>query len=131
MITPRDYFMGREEAHRAEITAEIIVNVQSLLEAVNNILSKIYFNRPFPKVTSGWRPQAINSKVGGATRSLHLVGKAIDLEDNRGFLAYTIIQNFPLLKTFNLWLESPTHTKGWVHLDQGARWDRPIRMFLP
>jgi uncharacterized protein YcbK (DUF882 family) len=121
--------MGRDVTHANELIPQIRTNAEQLLEKVNGLL--IQLEVAIPRVTSGWRPPSINRKAGGATRSLHIEGKAIDLEDFRGHLAYYIIQSHHLLEAYGLWLEFPSATPGWVHLDMGRRSPRSVRTFLP
>lgn len=110
-----------------DYTDEILENAKVLIEKVNSLLSDLGIIAVV--VSSGWRPNAINSAVGGAKRSLHLQGRAIDLKDSTGELDRVIEERPDLLKKYNLWLEDPDATKGWCHLDTGVRKDRPSRVF--
>lgn len=134
-ITLEMYLMGREKTYPKELTQEIINNINCLLDKVNLLLFELGVKEA--KVSSGWRPAAINSATpNAAKRSLHMTGKAIDILDNKEqSLANLIVSKPELLKNYELWIEDPAHTKGkntnWVHLDIGARKDRPLRMFKP
>jgi hypothetical protein len=116
-------------------TPEILANAQKLLIQVNALLNDL--NVKTGDVTSGWRPAIINASTPNAAKSsYHMLGLAVDILDNKNQdLAKLIAAKPDLLRKYNLWLESPTSTKGintnWVHLDVGVRSDRPSRIFLP
>lgn len=129
MITLASFFMGRDKEFSSELSEDIKENARILTLAVNKLLGAIKVTKA--DVTSGWRPSAINRTIGGATRSLHLEGKAVDLADPKGFLSYLILQESERLSQFDLWMEHPARTPGWVHLDIGSRSIRPLRIFLP
>lgn len=74
-------------------------------------------DEPEPRVTSGYRPTEINTKVKGAAKgSNHLLCRAADISDPHADLATWCLGNLDLLEHFELWMESPKHTPGWVHL---------------
>lgn len=135
VITPKDYLMGRDAQFPNELTPEILLNINILLEKVNALLWDLKITEA--KVSSGWRPAAVNANVANAAKkSHHMTGKAVDvLDDKNQSLANKIIMQPELLKKYELWLEDPVHTKGkntnWVHLDIGVRTDRPLRIFKP
>lgn len=135
LITVDQYFMGRDKLYPQELTPEITQNVIILLEKVNAIL--VNLNIKNAEVSSGWRPAAINSAVSNAAKkSLHMIGKAVDIKDDKSqSIANKIISNPDLLKNLGLWLEDPASTRGkntnWVHLDIGVRTDRALRIFKP
>lgn len=134
-ITLEQHLMGREKTYASELTQEIINNINDLLDKVNCLLFELKVETA--KVSSGWRPAAINAATNGAAKkSLHMTGKAIDILDNKDqSLAYLILSRPELLKNYGLWIEDPASTKGkntnWVHLDIGTRSERPLRMFKP
>lgn len=106
-----------------------VSNMEALLETVNMLL-----NEPscpgFFGVTSGYRPPSINSSVGGALKSAHLTCEAIDLADPVGLIDKWLIQNPELLIEYGLYLESPSKTPGWCHLQTRAP-KSGNRVFLP
>jgi hypothetical protein len=68
-------------------------------------------------VSSGYRPPQINASTPGAAKhSLHMVCKAIDLEDAHGTVDDWCMHHLILLDQEGLWLEHPSATKGWCHL---------------
>ena len=134
MITLKDYFQGKDLLYRNLLTEEVTTNAQSLLVSVNKLLEFLKVTGAYPdpvSVSSGWRPNVVIQAVGGAKASYHLLGRAIDIRDPKGLLGYRILQDFPLLEEFGLWLEYPRFTAGWVHLDNGTRAARNIRTFIP
>lgn len=144
-ISLHDYAMGRdlqfpEEWKFAEAHALV------LLPKVNGFLADCRDELQIiiePEVASGFRPSAINAKVpGSAKKSLHMLGRAIDLKDpgNNFKLAFQPLINpdhAKLLRRWELFMEHPEWTmgkdrkNGWIHLDIGPRADRPTRTFIP
>lgn len=135
IITLEMHLMGREKTYASELTQEIINNANELLDKVNALLFDLKVQSA--SVTSGWRPAAINSQTpNAAKRSLHMIGKAVDIkDDDNQSLGKAILCRPELLKQYGLWIEDLASTKGqntnWVHLDIGTRSDRPLRMFKP
>lgn len=135
IITLESYLMGRETKYPEEFNEEIRLNAIILLEKVNALLNELKIKSV--EVSSGWRPAGINAAIKNASKkSLHMIGKAIDLKDDKDQkIASLILSNPMLLKKYDLWLEDPAHTKGqntnWVHLDIGIRKERDLRMFKP
>lgn len=109
-----DYYMGRDKLHRKELTRELRANARETLRRVNRLLRRAGLMR---KITSGWRPAAINDAVPGAAKgSKHLSCIAIDLEDRNGALDAWCMANLETLEALGLWLEHPDATPGWCHL---------------
>ncbi|RPJ47203.1 MAG: hypothetical protein EHM16_06775 [Betaproteobacteria bacterium] len=124
----RDYYMGRDKLYRSELTRELRANARDTLRRVNRLLRRAGMMR---KVSSGWRPAAINAGVPGAAKgSRHLTCLAIDLEDRDGALDAWCLAHLDVLETLGLWLENPQATIGWCHLQT-----RPprsgSRVFMP
>lgn len=116
--------MGRDTEYPP--STQQLGNLVKLLAALNKFRSA--YARPM-NVTSGYRPGRYNKAAGGARKSAHLTLEACDFADPTGGLAAFCIQNLKLLEECGLWMESPTKTKGWVHLQT-----RPVpgkRIFLP
>lgn len=112
MISRDEILMGRDKQY--PLTGPMEVNLEKLLKAVNKF--RAVYGKPL-KVTSGYRPAAINSQVKGAAKaSNHMVCLAVDLADSDGKLAEYCLNNLKLLEEFGLWMENPGSTKGWVHL---------------
>ena len=113
MITVEQFLMGRKEG----LTADLLSNAQETVEKVNQLLDYFGFNR---KVTSGYRPASVNASVGGAKKSNHMLCKACDLEDTDGKLDNWCMSNQDKLAQVGLWLEHPSATKGWCHVQTVA-----------
>lgn len=118
MISRELYLMGRESEYPTDETIEI--NIARLLYRVNKLLKK-FGNTPH--MNSGYRPGRYNTLAGGSKRSAHLTGEAIDLTDpspvgpiTLGPLKAWIQQNPEVLVEFDLYMESPTATPNWCHL---------------
>lgn len=109
MITVDDYLMNRKDG----LTFELLENAMTTVEKVNLLLQKSGFTR---KVTSGYRPSAINKSVGGAKLSNHMTCKACDLEDKDGKLDDWCMKHQDELAAIGLWLEHPSATNGWCHV---------------
>jgi hypothetical protein len=109
-----DYYMGRDKLYRGELTRELRANARNTLQRVNRLLRRAVMMR---RVSSGWRPAAINAGVPGAAQgSKHLSCLAIDLEDRDGALDAWCMAHLDVLETLGLWLEHPDATPGWCHL---------------
>lgn len=68
---------------------------------------------------------------GGALKSYHITGQAIDIADHDKRLARELEDRAWLLKEHDLWMEDPKATSTWVHLDTGIRPERDVRIFKP
>lgn len=139
MISLSDYLTASgeypEREKSPELTPELKNNAEKLLKAVNAILNDLDIK--FGKVSSGFRPAAVNAGIGNAAKkSLHMQCLAIDLLDDKAqSIAKKLAANPDLLRKYGLFLEDLDSTKGkntnWAHLDLGTRADRPSRIFKP
>ena len=132
MISLQDYLTASDKyPERAlNVAPELIANAERLLSVVNEFLAELGVSNC--KVSSGYRPAAVNAKVPGAARkSLHMTCLAIDIQDLNGELDKLVQAHPELLIKYSLWLEHPDNTVGWCHLDLGTRSDRPVRVFRP
>jgi hypothetical protein len=129
MITVTEYLMGRDKDFPLDMLQAR--NMAELLSRVNWLFGTLELH---PKVSSGYRPSAINKKIGGAKMSTHTVCAGIDLHDPDGMLAAKMLDHLDLLEQCGLWLEDPRYTKsknspgGWIHLDMKQRKNR---VFVP
>lgn len=119
MITLKDYLMGREKEYPLDMLQA--QNAADLLSRVNWLLGSLEIHA---KVSSGYRPSAINKRIGGAKMSTHTVCAGIDLYDEGGRLAALMLDHLDLLESCGLWLENPRETIGWIHLDTKPRKNR-------
>lgn len=101
---------------------------QNLIQLVENILDPLReaWGRPII-VNSGYRCPELNSKVGGAKNSQHLLGLAVDIqtrsdsrEDNKRL--------FELVKTLNLPFDQliDESNYSWIHVSYSDRHRRQI-----
>ncbi len=118
-----DYYMGRDQLHRSELTRELRANARDIVRRVNQLLKRAAKQVPLrdagitATVSSGWRPQTINATVPGAAKnSKHIYCLAIDLDDRDGRLDAWCMVNLTALEELGLWLEHPEATPGWCHL---------------
>ena len=125
----KEYLMSRDCLYPAEWTPQRYANAVDLLKRVNNLLTSLEIKDA--RISSGWRPVAVNAAVGGAKKSLHMEGKAVDIKDPGGLLKMKVLDKPEKLMEFGLWMEEPSSTPGWMHLDTGLRTARPIRIFKP
>ena len=106
--------MGRNILYVTDLTPEIMGNAAILLDRVGALLKA--FGEP-RTITGGWRPPRVNATtVGAAVKSKHMTGQAVDLADPDGDLDDWCMENQDLLQHFELWLEHPSATKNWTHL---------------
>jgi len=128
-ITLEQYMMGRDKKYSSELLPEYIANAEKLLVVVNKCLNKIANDAPYitfeihpvnkSLVSSGWRPAAVNAKTpGSSVKSKHMTCNAIDIYDPDGDIDDFLVTNESILKEFGLYLEHPSATKGWCHLQQ-------------
>lgn len=122
MIVRKEIVRPADEKY---ITPEIEANIQELLKRINPI--RMIWGKPMI-VNSGFRNPTYNAKIGGAKKSMHLRGRALDIADSKGELTQWLLKNLFLLEEYGLWLENPKYTKGWVHLDT---FKRANRVFIP
>jgi hypothetical protein len=101
-------------SHKYPLTKQQKRNFAKLYVAINK-LRKAY-NKPMI-VTSGVRSiddqKRINPK---AMKSAHVQAGAVDFFDPYGELDRWCLDNIPLLKSLGLYLEDPTFTPRWCHL---------------
>lgn len=115
MITLNEILKGR--AKFDELPREIQSNLELLLDRINKIRSA--YGKPM-KVNDGYRRPADTPK-NGASKSKHLIGAAIDIDDDdKGTFWFWLMDNLQLCKDVGLWLEHGgyTHNKDgtWTHL---------------
>ena len=68
-------------------------------------------------LSSGYRPPAINAKTAGAAKhSLHQICAAADIVDPEGKLGEYCLADLPMLEHIGLYLEDPSFTPTWCHL---------------
>lgn len=121
MITPAQYFMGRDKTYAAQLTPDIIKNANDLLTRVNFLMAVFNTTNPTAHargVNSGWRPPTLNAKVvNAAPNSHHQTGKAIDIGDDDGALDAWLmtIPGQKALVDARLWIEHPSATPRWAH----------------
>lgn len=126
-ISRSSYLKGRDAQYPLEYTSSVVAALQDLLPRVNCFLSQLDLIEPIV-VSSGWRPKEVNEATPNASKhSLHLIGKAIDIQDVYGDLYKKAIARPDLLRYCGLWMEEGTI--GWCHFDSGSRKDRPSRTF--
>jgi hypothetical protein len=100
------------------------------LEAIHLLAEKIYdplcnhFKRTIP-FTSWFRSQAVNAVIGGARRSQHVTGEAVDLDvDGIGgpltnsAIFYYIFHNLPFDQL--IWEFGDDRNPAWVHVSYSA-----------
>ena len=118
-----DYLMDRQKEYPP--TKEVLDSAEILLDKVNRLFKELLI---VPKVTSGYRPGKFNSKAGGAKKSAHMTGEAVDLRDTSNEIKKRITLDH-LIK-YDLYMEHPAHTNGWVHL-QTRKTRSGNRIFKP
>ena len=113
MTTLKQYLMGRDE--KFPIAPEQLDNAIELLKRVNALFKELGVN---PELSSGYRPSAINVKIGGAKKSAHMTCEAGDWLDNERSVSNLI--SISLLKKYDLYMENPVYTVKngvrWIHL---------------
>lgn len=114
MIEVRDYFAKHRFSHEDEITDEILEAAAVTVQRANKLIEVF---GDFWGINSGWRPVDVNARTPGAAKfSKHTTGQAIDLADPEGMLDDWCMENLDMLESMELWLEHPSATKGWCHV---------------
>lgn len=90
-------------------------NADKLCTTINFLIDKYLHVFPIC-IRSGWRSLAYNRKIGGAMRSQHILGNAIDLSGNDIALYLQLHQD--ILEEFDLYIEDPKSTFSWCHIQQ-------------
>lgn len=114
-FTREEYTKGRDKA--SPLSTDQEANLDELLTKMDTFRER--YGKPL-NVSSGYRDHITNKRVGGSKRSSHLLCMAIDFSDKDGSLAKFCLDNLDLLETLGLYMESPSFTKGWVHLQTRA-----------
>lgn len=116
-----------EREKDAECTTAVRVAAADLAERVSKLLDELGF---VTTVSSGFRTTAANKSANGAKRSAHQSGEAVDLWDPQGKIAQAVLADPSILEKYDLYMESPQHTNGWIHLST-RRTKSGNRIFLP
>lgn len=123
MITLEKYWMGRDKTHTEFLTIEHFHWASETVRKANLLLDRYMQANPDAMrpdyVTSGWRPPAINARIkGAANKSNHITCKAIDIADPHNALDKWLLtrDGQVALEECELWLEHPSATPGWCHL---------------
>lgn len=127
ILTSGGKFPGRKDQASAIIRMEARITAAKL----NLLLEELGYVHEL-KVSSGFRPPSANAAAGGAKRSLHMEGKAVDfLGQELGQAIRAHAQGAELLRKHGLFMEAIEYTASWTHIDRGTRADRPSREFRP
>lgn len=122
MITRDDFFMGRDKAYPQDLTPEIEDCAKQTIERANLLLTRFRADTGDTyarKVNSGWRPPAVNAATPGAARkSKHMLGQAIDIDDDNGALDDWLMtpEGEAAMREIGLWHEHPRDTPQWSHI---------------
>lgn len=116
--------MQRDRTYKPELTDDILRNARGVVDATNRLIEAMggsvpLVNNPATRslVSSGWRPASVNASTpGAAVRSRHISAQAVDLYDPEGVLDDWCLGNEKTLERLGLYLEHPTATKGWCHV---------------
>ena len=131
-ITLSQYYFGREfhPVYKDELTPAHRANAAITISRLNQVMAAmregkvvIEWSPLSPKniavspLNSGWRPLAVNIITPKAAKfSQHVECCAGDLYDPEGELDDWCMSNQAVLERIGLWLEHPSATKGWCHL---------------
>lgn len=118
--------ISREELLKGEtLPLHLEQNLTTLLERLNNF--RDLYGKPMI-VTSGYRTEAHNYKIGGAPYSKHCQAMACDFFDFDGKIKLWIKNNTQVLVDCDLYMEDPIKTPTWVHLDIFKRKTRVFKV---
>lgn len=103
--------MGRDTEYPLDANCE--ANLAELLIRLNKFRN--IYGKPM-RVSSGYRPGKYNTAAGGAKNSAHLTCEACDFHDPDRSLTGYILGHPEILINCNLYMEEPSRTPTWVHL---------------
>jgi hypothetical protein len=134
VISLEAYYKGRDREFAHELTDEIASNAQRTVDLANELLERAG-RSDIHTANSGWRPGSVNAAVSGAAaRSRHITAEAVDIPDPDGLLADWCMDNLDVLKEIGVWIEHPSWTKGWLHVQIVPPGNPPrpqVRVFIP
>ena len=102
-------------------TEEHIKNLKLIAEKIFEPI-RANFRQPI-RISSGYRSQSLNAAIGGATRSQHSTGEALDIDMGGTALSNKEIFNFIKEKlSFDqlIWEFGNDHNPDWVHVSYSA-----------
>lgn len=102
-------------------TEEHIKNLKLIAEKVFEPI-RANFRQPI-RISSGYRSQSLNAAIGGATRSQHSTGEALDIDMDGTALSNKEIFNFIKDKlSFDqlIWEFGTDNNPDWVHVSYSA-----------
>lgn len=111
ILTKKDFLKGYPENY--SLIDEQEANSTILVSKANQ-LQKI-LQHPFT-ISSGFRSEEHNKRVGGSETSLHKLFAAVDILDPDSWIAKILVEKSFLLEELDLYMEHPKYTKGYVHL---------------
>jgi hypothetical protein len=123
-FSSQEYLKGRDVEY--PLTRETLANMVTLLRVLDKVRKD--WGNPLI-ISSGYRPGKYNKAAGGSSKSAHLTCEAVDFVDEDGSLA-AFMSEAGRLDKYNLYMESPARTTGWVHL-QTRRTASGKRIFEP
>lgn len=126
-ITKEELLKSRDKKYPKEYTQEVSDNLDKLLVPINKI--RDLYGKSMT-VTSGWRPAEINASAGGAAKSKHTLGLAVDILDENGDLMKWILANLETMKQLDIYFEDFRWTANWCHFQIGAP-KSGKRIFVP
>jgi hypothetical protein len=94
-------------------TPEIDVNIANTISKIEMFLQS-YTGEVI--ISSGLRDPGSNRAAGGAIKSTHLTGEAIDIVDRDGKVWQYVLENLHFAQQIGLWFEDKRWTPTWVHI---------------
>ncbi len=124
-----EQILSSDSSHsdRQAVAPQFVVDNATDLAAKLTLLMSHYGNRP--TIHSGYRTPAANKAAGGAPKSSHITGQAVDFRDPLRIFSTWCLAHLDLLAECELWMEDPASTPTWTHLQS-----RPVpgkRVFQP
>lgn len=124
---------GRYPSRKDAADATVRMNARITAAKLNLIIEELGYTKPL-SITSGFRTPEANAAAGGAKKSLHMQGLAVDFAGQElGLAIRAHPEGAEILRKHGAFMEALEATKspsgGWLHLDFGQRPDRPSREF--
>lgn len=132
LITPHDVLSSSgkypERLDSPECVIGVRINAADTAERVSKLLGALGISAV--TVSSGFRTSSSNAATSGAKRSAHMSGEAVDLVDTDGSLGRLCLSRVDLLHLYDVYIENPQFTNGWLHIQKRAI-PSGNRVFLP
>lgn len=110
--------LGIDNTPTPEIVASLTLLCEQVLEPIRAMFGPIY-------VSSGYRSPELNKAVGGASKSQHVLGQAVDIKFGNGVdkcdvAKWVIAHDIPFDQIILEAYDPESKGSGWLHISYGS-----------